>query len=192
MEILARPEFARALSASFAADMERNPSIKLALAGGRLDRDGLVRVILGDPERFPLTNGFIRRVAREQGIRIPAGLGQWEALGSIVTAVAGAATKVYGSKVEADLQKRLAELEMQKQQAAIRTAELQAKIAQAQYQTAEAAARQTETQVAQAQAREEAAVLKVLGIPWWGVALGVAGVGTVGYLLLKPKSRSRR
>jgi predicted methyltransferase len=190
VQIAAKPEFARAIASAFTADIERNPDVKLALIGRRLDRDGLARLALRDQRRFPNTYGLVRRIAKDQGIDVPPGLGQWEAIASVISAAAGAATKVYTSKVEAEAQKKLAELEVQKQQAAIKTAELQAKLAQAQYQAAETAARQ------QTSGSGSGSVLTkevVPGVPLWGVVgAGVVTLGVAGYLLLKPKSRTRR
>jgi hypothetical protein len=104
------------------------------------------------------------------------------AVGSLVSTAANVATKTYTAKIEAQTAQSIAKLQTQQQAAAAAAAELQAKAAQLQYSNAEAAVRRA----------EEAAggpTPSVLGVPWWGVALGVAGVGGIGYLLLKKRSR---
>ncbi|MGH9389848.1 MAG: hypothetical protein ACRD1Z_09545, partial [Vicinamibacteria bacterium] len=131
---------------------------------------------------------FFAETARpEVAERLASGMGQWAELATaIIPVIASAASSAYGAKTTADTQKKLAELELQKQTLAIRTAELQSRMAQAQYSMAETAAAKAEAKV------EAGATPTVLGVPLWGIALGVAGVGTIGYLLLRPKSRTRR
>lgn len=188
--IRAKPEYARALSAAFAADMERNPDLQLALAGGRLDRDGLVRLMERRPDRFPNTRAFAETVRRVGRRSLEYGLGQWEALGGVFSSLIGAASKVYGAKVESDLQKKLASLELQKQQAAIRTAEIQAQAARLQYAKAEAAA--AGAPPGAIAPPKEAEPSAPLGIPWLGWLIGLAGAGGIGYLVLRPRTRGRR
>ncbi|MGH9389541.1 MAG: hypothetical protein ACRD1Z_07990 [Vicinamibacteria bacterium] len=192
--IRAKPEYARAAAAAVVADLAYAPSIKRALIEGRLDRRGLANVIFRDlgardgSKLFPRLRKFFAETARpEVAERAASGMGQWAELATaIIPAIASAASSAYGAKTTAETQKKLAELELQKQTLAIKTAELQSKVAQAQYSMAESAAVRAE-----AKATAEGAP-SVLGVPWWGVALGVAGVGTIGYLLLRPKSRTRR
>lgn len=188
MKILAKPEFARAMAAAFVADIERNPSVRRALTDRRLDRDGLARLAIYS-SNFPAIRTLIRDAADRSGVPFPPGLGQWEAIASLISTAAGAASKVYASKLESDLQKRQAQLEVQKQQTAIATAELQAKVAQAQYQAAETAARQVE----QGGSGGGVSIAPGLSIPWWGIAIaGTAAAVGLGYVVVRVMSKKRR
>lgn len=193
MQVAAKPEFARALAAALVADVERSADVRSALASRRIDRDGLTRLVLARRDLFPAVHGFIREAARLGDVPLPPGLGQWEAIASAVSAAAGAATSVYGAKLTSEAQKRLAELELQKQQAAIKSAELQAKLAQAQYQAAETASRQPVVSSGTSGSGAAGGKGSIFGVPWWAVAaVGVAGTGLIGYILLRPRNRARR
>lgn len=190
MTIRAKPEYARAVAAAFAADFAKAPSIKRALLEGRLDQRGLTNIVFRDlgvkdgPRIFPHVREFFISTARpEVAERLASGMGQWaELAGAIIPAVAGAVGSIYNARVNADAQKRLAELELKKQALQIKTAELQSKVAQAQYTMAESAAARAETAAAGPKP-------SVLSVPWWGIALGLVTVGTVGYLALRGKGR---
>lgn len=191
-KIVAKREYAKAFASAFAADLERASDLKKALIAGRIDRQGLTRIALRDLHRAergyagPILFPNIRRLVQTPAAVLPKpvafGMGQiFEAITNLISTAAGAAASIYTASTAAAAKKKIAELELKRSQAEIQMAELQAKTAQAEYTTAETAARgaygvpgETPT---------------VLGVPWWGALLGVAAVGTVGYLALRPKGR---
>jgi len=185
VDIKAKQEYAKAFSAAFVADIERSPTLKQSLITKKLDARGLANVayrsLSGRQNLFPNLRRIVKEAAKLE--IAPSGMGQWaELIGSLVSTAANVATKTYTAKVEAKTAESIAKLDIQRQQTAAAAAELQAKAAQLQYSNAEAAVRRA----------EEAAggpTPSILGVPWWGAALGVAAAGTIGYLLLKRRPR---
>ncbi|MGI0150061.1 MAG: hypothetical protein ACREDF_11100 [Thermoplasmata archaeon] len=186
MNIKAKPEYARAFSTAFVADIERSPSLRSALSEGKLDGRGLAAIAFRSlsgkgPDLFPNLRRIVKETAKLEVA--PSGMGQWaELAGALVSTAANVAAKTYTAKLEAQTATSIAKLQTQQQQAAAAAAELQAKAAALQYSNAEAAVRRAE-------AVSGGPTPSVLGVPWWGVALGVVGIGGVGYLLLRSKRR---
>jgi hypothetical protein len=131
-------------------------------------------------------------------------LGQFEIIGSIVGAVAGAASSIYGAKVTADAQKDIAKLQAQ---AAMKDLETQMAIAKASQAIASAQAAQAQSQAQAAQAAYPAGVPGLPGaaataphvlaqdigggIPLWTVPVALGGVGLVLYFILRKKKKGK-
>jgi hypothetical protein len=146
------PAAARAFAASFIADVEAAPFLQEQLVRGRLTRGGLTRIILrdidgglrgtrGGPALFPnlraVTAEFLAQEARPVH---GAGMGQWDAIASLVGAAAGAATSIYSAKSNIDMQQQALALQQKQVKTASSIADLQAKTAQAQLAAANVAA----------------------------------------------------
>jgi hypothetical protein len=184
MDIKAKKEYAKAFSAAFVADIERSPLLKRSIIEKKIGPRGLANIAYRSlsgkgHDLFPNLRQIVKEAAKLE--IAPSGMGQWaDLVGSLVSTAAEVATKAYTTRLESKTAESIAKLQTKQQQAAAAAAELQAKAAQLQYSDAEAAARRAE---------RAAAPLSVFGIPWWGVALGIAGVGGIGYLLSKKKYR---
>lgn len=145
----------------------------------------LPNAIITHIEGMPLEERLAAIQAIENGDSFPFAklslgeLGQWDIIGSIVGAVAGAATSVYNNKLQTDTARQIAKMQLEAQQAQINA---QISMANAQQAMANAnvamlpAAIQAPVQVAQQAIQSVASVLQSDmggGVPLWMLALGV-------------------
>ncbi len=145
---------AYAFATAFVADIESAPSLKEALVRKRISRNGLIRIVSRDIEAFqrgarghalfPNVRAVAREFVAQERRQIKAtgvsGLGQWDAIASVIGAAAGAAANIYSSVKNTEMQKDLLRLQQQRAQAEMAVAQLQAQAAQTQLAQANAAA----------------------------------------------------
>jgi hypothetical protein len=145
-------------------------------------------------ERMPLSEKMaaVRAIAggdRPQMVMAGLGdLGQFEIIGSLIGAAAGAASSIYGAKVTASAQKDIAKIQAN---AAMQSAQAQMSIANAQ-------AAITQAQASQAQALATSTPTGFLtqdiggGVPVWAVPAGIAGLGLFAAIFFAFKKKGRR
>lgn len=147
------PAAANAFASAFVADIEAAPSLKAELLKRNIKGDGLTRIVMRDLDRYrrrlpgPALFPNLRKVSKmfleQEGYyaRNPnTGMGQWDAIAGVIGAAAGAASSIYSSVTNTQMQKDLLRLQQQRNTAAIQIAELQAKTSQAQLAAANVAA----------------------------------------------------
>lgn len=69
--------------------------------------------------------GLVDKIAKYRAAGRTPGLGQWDIIGSLVGAVAGAAGSIYTAKVQSDTQKQMQQAQLNAQMAAIRAQQAQ-------------------------------------------------------------------
>lgn len=125
-------QLAKAFSSAFVADMARHPRIaKDASELRRLIREDLIREVKGvrGAPSFPNLRKLLRSqmVVGERRMRAASGMGQWvEAASSLTNAIVGATGAYFTAKTQAETTKKLAEIDLTRQQIALKGLELQA------------------------------------------------------------------
>jgi len=117
----------------------------------------------------------VYRKFRDAGLSGGGGLG-W--IDTLVTTIAGAASGLYSAKLQSSTAKDIAKIQAT---AATQQAALQAKMAQAQIAMQQAQM----VPGAPGYVAPSGPEVKILGLPWWGVLLGVVGVGAGAYALTR-------
>jgi hypothetical protein len=183
------PAAAHAFATAFVADVERAAPLKAALLRRQIGADGLRRIVVRDldamhrgltgPALFPHLRAVAREFLEQQHRPVKAagpdgGLGQdFSVIANVIGAAAGAAAGIYSSVENADMQKKLIQLQQQKNTAAIQIAELQAKTAQTQLAAANVAATGVASTTPGAQVLQAVGGWPVLGGAAAAIALGV-------------------
>lgn len=193
------PAAATAFASAFVADIEAAPTLKAALIRKQIGPDGLTRIVMRDLDSIrlrrtgPVLFKNLRAVAREfvaqearKSVGRPAGgMGQWDAIAGVIGAAAGAAANIYSATTNADMQKKLLQLQQQKNAAAIQIAELQARTAQVQLAAANVAA--TGVTSSSPLSGPMSTILEATG--GWGGAAAIAtsavALSVAGYFALK-------
>lgn len=165
-------QFVKAVASAFVADMERSLTIQRAVAAGRLDGKALSNIVIRDlvrdarqeegVELFPNLRAVLRTEINVEDARRRGGMGEWA---EIATAVIGAAGSYVTAKTTIDAQKKLANLEVEKQQLLLRSAEL------------EAARQRTALAVAEGIPGAAGGTFSLDSIPWWVLPTGLAAIG---------------
>lgn len=184
-----------AFSTAFVADIEAASALRNGLVSGRVDRNGLIRMVARDleamkrgsrePALFPNVRAVVREFVAQEHRQGPAmaGMGQWDVIGQVVGAAAGAAASIYSAVQNTAMQKDLLKLQQQKTQAEISIAQMQAQAAQTQLAQANAAA-------GQASASEFTLAPgpfgpSVAGIPIIPAAVAAVSLAVGGYFMMK-------
>jgi hypothetical protein len=191
------PAAAHAFATAFVADVERAAPLKAALLRRQIGRSGLRRIVVRDLEAMhrgvpgPALFPHLRSVAREfleQQHRpvktrgVDGGLGQdFSAIANVIGAAAGAAASIYSATTNADMQKKLLQLQQQKNTAAIQIAELQAKTAQTQLAAANVAATGVASGTPGAEVLQAVGGWPVIGGTAAAIALGVGAYFALGH-----------
>ncbi|MDD5305481.1 MAG: hypothetical protein PHS14_20465 [Elusimicrobia bacterium] len=119
-------------------------------------------------------------------------LGQFEIIGSLIGAAAGAASSIYGARVTASAQKDIAKIQAN---AAMQSASAQVAIANAQAAITQAQAKQAEQLAVAASSSSPAGFLTQDiggGVPGWAVPAGIAGLGLFAAIFFAFKKKGRR
>lgn len=146
-------------------------------------------------ERMPFAEKMAAVRAIAEGDRpqlVMAGLsdlGQFEIIGSLIGAAAGAASSIYGAKVTASAQKDIAKIQAN---AAMQSAQAQMSIANAQAAITQAQAQQAQTLATSA--APAGFLTKDIGggVPVWAVPAGIAGLGLFAAIFFSFKKKGRR
>jgi len=178
-ELLAGPDFARAIATAFVSDVDRAPALKDAISRGFIGAEKLRQMISQDirsnSKRFPRLGELFRSQADLQtGMGAEEASTDWfsSAIKLLTTTVVTGVTYLQGKKVlEAEKERAEATVSAveQARQTAAKRAELDA----------------TRERLAQSQqAKREVGLVPGLGIPIWTVPVGLAAI-IGGILLLK-------
>lgn len=195
------PAAANAFATAFVADIEAALPLKEALLRKQIGKSGLTRIIVKDldamhrgipgPALFPNLRAVSKEVMDQHHRKVKTsgingGLGQdFGDIASLISAAAGAASKIYSAVSDADMNKQLIKLQQQRNATAIQIAELQAKTAQVQLAAANVAA--TGVTSSSPLAGPMSTVLEATG-GWGGaaaIATGAIALSVAGYLALK-------
>lgn len=204
--------YARALGTAFAEDLSR-PAVAWAVQSAGLTRGQFTDIVKRDvarglsgepgPVLFPNVRAFARSVVDMEAIkrsqaRYPAllhGLGidtsMIGGLSSLGGAIAGAVGAIWGSKIQADSAKTLANIQLQEAQIVQQSQSLAMKTALIQNATANGLKSNSDGQPIDPSTGQPlteigaAAQTKIAGIPAWGIATGAAAAVVGAFFAFK-------
>lgn len=194
--------FAKAFASSFLVDMNRAPSLTKEIDVGRVSQRGLYNIIVRDLRRSvkgigPVLFPNLRKVvddwitietAKKEIARLQAvGMGQFD-FGALGSSIAGAIGGYFTAKVTSKAQTDIAKY--QTQQAAIANRALELDAARARLAMIQKEGGPVEMARRTIAVKEEALAvargeIPGFGLPWWGLGLGVLGVGALIYFAVK-------